>query len=152
MGYCGIDVPSYTAAAKLHRKVVRSLFVRLRDRSPKTGSTDCKLTPHITHMSGYDFNRPFVSNATLPEYEATDAEVAKRYGRKVRATDMSNSEYGARYARLAKANNMKPPPSHGRIFAGYLVVRRLNTQEQYETWIPDHAFEEIYAPIGSSDQ
>lgn len=101
-------------------------------------------------MSGYDFNRPFVSTAALPEYEATDPEVARRYGRKVRATDMSNSEYGTRYGRLAKANNMKPPPSHGRIFAGYLVVRRLGTPEQYETWIPGHAFEDIYAPIPSS--
>jgi len=100
-------------------------------------------------MAGYDFERPFVDAASLPQYRATDEEVARRYGRTIRATEMSNSEYAARFGRLGSINNMKAPPSHGRIFGGYLVIRRLGTSEQYETWIPDHAFEEIYAPLAA---
>lgn len=102
-------------------------------------------------MTGYDFNRPYVDQADLSEYRATDAEVARRYGRSVLATSMSNSEYALRYNKLAHPNNMKPPPSHGRIFAGYLVVRNLRTAQQYETWIPDHAFDDIYAPFSASE-
>lgn len=98
-------------------------------------------------MSTYDFDRPFMDVASMPEYRATDAEVARRYGNKVRATNMSNSEYAIRHSKLAKSNNMRPPPNHGRVFSGYLVVRNIGRIEQYETWIPDHAFEEIYAPL-----
>lgn len=98
-------------------------------------------------MAAYDFNRPFVAAELLVEYRATDPEVARRYGQVVRATDMSNSEYATRYTRLAKSNHMKPPPSHDRKFAGYLVVRKVGTAEQYETWIPDHAFTDIYEPV-----
>lgn len=96
-------------------------------------------------MTGYNFNRPFVDAATLPEFSAIEAEIARRYGKTVRATEMSNSEYAIRYDRMAISNNMKPPPSHGRIFGGYLVVRKIGSSEQYETWVPDHAFEEIYS-------
>jgi len=95
-------------------------------------------------MAGYDFNRPYVDAATLPLYQATDEDVARRYGKMVRATEMSNSEYAIRYNELAEENNMKSPPSHNRIFGGYLVIRRLGTSQQYETWIPYDAFEEIY--------
>lgn len=98
-------------------------------------------------MSTYDFDRPFVHAAFMPEYRATDAEVARRYGNKVRATSMSNSEYAIRYSKLAKSNNMTSPPRHGRLYSGYLVVRNIGTVEEYETWIPDHAFEEIYVPF-----
>jgi hypothetical protein len=100
-------------------------------------------------VTGYDFERPFIDATVLPQYRATDEEVARRYGRMVRATEMSNSEYATRYGRLAASNNMKDPPSHGRIFGGYLVIRKLGTSAQYETWIPDHAFEEIYAPLAA---
>lgn len=100
-----------------------------------------------TKMTGYDFNKPFVDSGSLPIFRAIDAEVASRYGTTVRATQMSNSDYARRHTRLAQSNNMKPPPSHGRIFDGYLVVRKIDTSSQYETWIPDHAFDEIYAPI-----
>jgi hypothetical protein len=95
-------------------------------------------------MTGYDFQRPYASVSTFAIYVALDDEVASRYGRTVRAIEMSNSEYGTRYNRLRIENNMKPPPSHQRIFSGFLVLRKLGTPEQYETWIPDHAFEDIY--------
>ena len=42
---------------------------------------------------------------------------------------------------------MKPPPSCGRIFPGYLVVRNLGKSDQYETWMPDHVFDELYERI-----
>lgn len=95
-------------------------------------------------MSGYDFDRPFVSQKALPRYVAIDPTAAARYGRIVRATELSNVEYKIRFARLGRENNMKPPPSCGRIFGGFLVVRNLGTPEQYETWMPDHVFEELY--------
>ena len=95
-------------------------------------------------MTGYDFNRPYVDSSTLPVYNATDPDESAQYGRTVRATRMSNSEYGSRFSRMSKSNNMKAPPSHQRIFDGYLVVRKLGTTDQYETWMPIHVFEEIY--------
>ena len=97
-------------------------------------------------MSGYDYERPFVSQGSLPAYRAADAEAAAGYGDIVKATELSNVEYKIRFGRLARENRMKPPSSCGRIFMGYLVIRNLGTSRQYETWMPDHVFEEIYQP------
>ena len=99
---------------------------------------------------GYDFDRPYVDAMSLPEYMAIDKDEARRYGHTVRGTDMTNSEYAIRYNRLAESNNMKPPPSHNRKFPGYLVVRMLGTKDQYETWMPDHVFDDIYVPAKKS--
>ena len=92
----------------------------------------------------YDFDRPFVDSKMLPNYVATDIEEARLYGCTVRAVEMSNAEYSARFRKLSADLTMKPPPSHGRIFPGYLVVRKIDTKTEYETWMPDHVFEEIY--------
>jgi hypothetical protein len=92
----------------------------------------------------YDFDRPFVDSAQLPTYVATDVEEARLYGKFVRAIEMSNAEYSARYRKLSGDRTMKPEPSHSRIFPGYLVVRKIDTKSEYETWMPDHVFEEIY--------
>ena len=98
-------------------------------------------------MTGYDFDRPYIDAAMLPLFTAVDRDEAARFGRTVKAISMSNSEYAARHARMARSNNMKEPPSYGRKFPGYLLVRKLGQPDQYETWIPDHAFEEIYEPV-----
>lgn len=95
-------------------------------------------------MSGYDFERPFISQKALQAYTAVDAADAKDYGKTVRAGQLTNLEYKSRFGRLRRENNMKPPPSCGRIFMGYLVVRNPGTPRQYETWMPDHVFEELY--------
>ena len=59
--------------------------------------------------------------------------------------ELSNREYLRRFNRLAKTNNMKPPPSsHIHIMTGYLAIRKLGSPQQYETWIPNEAFEEMY--------
>jgi len=39
---------------------------------------------------------------------------------------------------------MKSPPSSVRIFAGYIVVKNLDTEREYETWMPDYVFDDIY--------
>jgi hypothetical protein len=93
----------------------------------------------------YDFERPFVDATSIPLYEALDMKVSARYGRTVRATSLSNIEYKLRFNRFGVTNNMKAPPSCGRIFPGYPVIRNLGSPDQYETWIPEDAFEEIYA-------
>ena len=98
------------------------------------------------NVAAYDYDRPFIAQGNMPTYVATDAETASEYGRTVKATKLANVEYKIRFGKLQRENNMKPPPSCGRIFTGYLVVRRLGTPQQYETWMPDHAFEELYAP------
>jgi hypothetical protein len=78
-------------------------------------------------------------------YTAVEKHIALRYGTKVRAMELSNREYIRRYQRLAKANNMRPPPSAEiHIMLGYLAVRRLGSPQQYETWIPHQEFEEMY--------
>ena len=95
-------------------------------------------------MTSFDFNKCYLEEAEMQVFEAFDSEVAAKYGRQVRAVELSNTEYDRRYQRMAEARNMKPPPSHLRIFPGYLVVRRLGRTNQYETWMPDHAFEDCY--------
>ena len=99
----------------------------------------------------YDYQRPFVERTVLREYVATDGAVSSRYGSVVLATELSNKEYKIRYERLRKDHRMKSPPSSLRIFPGYLVVRNLGTPREYETWIPDHAFEDIYEIRGSQE-
>jgi len=95
-------------------------------------------------MTGYDYDRPFVSQKALREYTAVNAIAAARYGKTVKATQLSNIEYKTRFSRLGRENNMKPPPRCGRVFSGYLVVRKLGTPLQYETWMPEDVFEELY--------
>jgi hypothetical protein len=95
---------------------------------------------------GYDYDRPFISQESMRLYVAADDATAAEFGRKVKATELSNIEYKTRFGKLSRENSMKPPPSCGRIFTGYLVVRRLGTKQQYETWMPDHVFEELYEP------
>ena len=80
----------------------------------------------------------------MDEYVATDAEVSKRYGHIIRAIPISNREYRHRYDKLNNSREMKHPPSSDRIFPGYLVVRNLGSRTEYETWIPDDAFDDIY--------
>lgn len=94
----------------------------------------------------FDYDHAFLNADALPRFRALDPEEAQRYGEFVRAGELSNAQYDQRFQRLAKQNNMRPPPSHGRIFSGYLVVRRVGQRDQYETWMPDHVFEELYAP------
>ena len=66
----------------------------------------------------------------MNSYVATDAETASEFGRSVTATELSNVEYKIRFSRLARENKMKPPPSCGRIFTGFPVVRKIGTQQQ----------------------
>lgn len=46
---------------------------------------------------------------------------------------------------------MKYPPSAGRIFAGFIVVRNLGKKNQYETWMPDGVFEKQYKKIEKTE-
>lgn len=78
----------------------------------------------------YDFNRPLIDRSALPLYVAVDSDVASDYGSKVRAVEMSNAEYDVRHKKNAATSRMKPPPSHHRIFPGYLVVRKLGTTDR----------------------
>jgi len=90
--------------------------------------------------------RPFVSLEQMANYSALDPETARKYGSIVKAAEISNRDYGYRYHKFSSSQKMQPPPSsHMHIFIGYLVVRKLGTPEQYETWMPDHVFEELYA-------
>ncbi|EQM66131.1 hypothetical protein L682_26910 [Aquipseudomonas alcaligenes OT 69] len=93
----------------------------------------------------YDLNRAYIQVSDMPIFEAfKGAPVAGHLI--VRACELSNREYGHRHQKLAKSNNMKHPPSADRIFAGYLVVRNIDTPTQYETWMPGHVFEDLYRP------
>ena len=96
---------------------------------------------------GYDFTKKLIDKFAMQEYRAKDPTVRKRYGNIVRAIEISNREYQHRYDKLSTSRSMREPPSSGRIFPGYLVVRNLGTENEYETWIPDHGFEEAYEPI-----
>lgn len=98
-----------------------------------------------------DFTRLFVDRSQLDEYVALDVDTTREYGKTVRAVEMSNVDYSVRHRKLAECQTMKPPPSHSRIFAGYLVVRKPGTKGEYETWMPDHVFDDLYmaTPLAS---
>lgn len=93
-------------------------------------------------------DRPFVTIEQMDDYEAIDHDVSKKYGRKVKAAQISNRDYQYRYQKLSKTNNMKPPPSAERhIMLGYIVVRKLGTHNQYETWMPEIVFDDVYQKV-----
>lgn len=100
-------------------------------------------------MAEYDFDRPYISQSAMKTFKATDPDVARRYGRTVLASKLSNVEYKIRHSRYAQANNMRDPPSCGRIFDGYVVVRNMGSPGQYETWIPGDGFDEVYSAFDS---
>jgi hypothetical protein len=81
----------------------------------------------------------------MERFSAIRAGDARRYGKVVMAFALSNREYQHLFNRLGKENNMKAPPgSYIHVMPGYLVVRKLGTPDQYETWMPDLVFEELY--------
>ena len=95
-------------------------------------------------MDEYDWTRPYIEQGRMDLFDAIDRDTARRYGSKVRAAGVSNVDYKMRFGKLASKQSMKDPPSCGRIFPGYVVVRKLGTPEQYETWMPEQVFEELY--------
>jgi hypothetical protein len=96
-------------------------------------------------MGEYDFNRPYIDQISMDRYIAIRVSDSQKYGKAVKAFALSNREYKYRFDRFKKTNKMKPPPgSHIHIMPGYLVVRKLGTPNQYETWMPDQVFEELY--------
>jgi hypothetical protein len=88
--------------------------------------------------------RPFISLEQMESYSALDRKIAKKYGPIVKAAQVSNRDYKYRHEKYSLTRSMQPPPSsHMHIHLGYLVVRKLGTPEQYETWMPDHVFSEL---------
>lgn len=89
--------------------------------------------------------RPFVSIEQMGTYAARDPDIAAKYGHIVKAAEISNRDYGYRYSKFKDERNMRPPPSaHMHIVLGYLVVRKFGAPDQYETWMPDHVFDDLY--------
>ena len=99
-------------------------------------------------MDPYSDDRPFIALEQMHLYDAIDRETSRMYGSKVRAAAISNVDYKVRFGKLSSSQEMKPPPSCGRIYPGFVVVRQLGTSRQYETWMPDHVFEELYRAPG----
>lgn len=95
-------------------------------------------------MIDHDWNRPYTTHEKMATFEAIDLETAGLYGKKVKAMALSNVDYKIRFGKLKGTITMKNPPRTGRIFPGYLVVRQLDTPRQYETWMPDYVFDELY--------
>ncbi|OCH26147.1 hypothetical protein A6E13_20025 [Aliivibrio fischeri] len=93
---------------------------------------------------GYDHSKKYIDVNAMETYVSIDNEITKLYGKTVKAMEISNIDYKQRYLKLNKSRRMKSPPSCGRIFLGFVVVRNLNTKKEYETWIPDIAFGDMY--------
>lgn len=93
---------------------------------------------------GYDFSKKFMDVNAMDDYVSIDPEVTEKYGPTVKAMALSNREYQHRFNKLSASRTMRSPPSSGRIFSGYLVVRNFGKSNQYETWIPDDGFDEVY--------
>ena len=97
--------------------------------------------------------RPFVSLDQMSIYSARDPDTARKYGPTVKAAAISNRDYGYRHGKLSSSQTMQPPPSsYMHIHIGYLVVRKLGTADQYETWMPDDVFDELYVAISEPEQ
>lgn len=92
----------------------------------------------------FGINQPFLDSSCLPFFATTDEDTVSQYGPRVRATEMSNVDYSIRYQKMGTSQKMKPPPRHGRIFHGYLVVRNIDSKHQYETWMTPDVFEDLY--------
>ena len=93
--------------------------------------------------------RPFVSLEQMATYSARDRDTAAKYGPLVKAAEISNRDYGYRYNRFSDERAMRPPPSAFiHIVLGYLVVRKLGTPDQCETWMPGHVFDDLYERAG----
>jgi len=91
--------------------------------------------------------RPFVALEQMADYSARAPDTARKYGALVKAAEISNRDYGYRYRKFSSTRRMQPPPSaHMHIYLGYLVVRKVGTPDQYETWMPHHVFDELYEP------
>ncbi|WP_020161261.1 hypothetical protein [Methylobacter marinus] len=96
--------------------------------------------------------RPFVTDADMTPYLACDRKTGTLYGKKVLAVQIANIDYKIRFNKSASSRKMQPPPSCGRIFLGYLVIRKLGTPLEYETWMPEDVFEDLYRPMNISAQ
>lgn len=89
--------------------------------------------------------RPFIALEQMGLYAARDEEIATKYGAIVKAAEISNRDYQHRFNKYSATRSMRPPPSsHMHIFLGYIVVRKIGTRNQYETWMPSHVFDELY--------
>jgi len=96
-------------------------------------------------MSTSDYNQPFLALEEMALFSAIDPTAALKFGKQVRAYPLSNRSYWHRFDKLATENRMKDPPrSSNHIMPGFLVVRKLGTPQQYETWMPEDVFEELY--------
>jgi hypothetical protein len=96
-------------------------------------------------MLDHDFDRPFKDYASMEDYRARDPETAQKYGKTVKALEITNREYRQRFDKLADIQSMKPPPGSAiHIMKGFLVVRKLGTSRQYETWMSGNVFDELY--------
>ena len=96
-------------------------------------------------MSMPDYNQPLKPLKEMGLFSAISPSDARKYGPNVRAYPLSNRSYLHRYNKLAAKNNMKAPPQSGnKIMPGMLVVRKLETSKQYETWMSEDVFEELH--------
>lgn len=95
-------------------------------------------------MSRNELDRPYVDHASMQRHEAIDDTTADAYGRFVLSTDLSNLEYELRFQRLNGTRAMKAPPRAKRVLPGRLVVRHPGQPDQYETWMPEHVFADLY--------
>jgi len=66
----------------------------------------------------------------MGKYIAKDKQTAKQFGKVVKATDLTNVEFKTRFSRLYEDQRMRNPPSCGRFFPGFLVVRNLGCKNQ----------------------
>ena len=85
-----------------------------------------------------------ISIESMDKYISRNKETANQFGKVVKATYLTNIEYKTRYNRLSDEHRLKDPPSCGRFYPGVLVVRNLGSKQQYETWMPETVFEELY--------
>lgn len=101
-------------------------------------------------MTGYEHHKPFTrlkSTRTFMSFVAIDVDAIPDYGQHVRATELSNVDYTIRFDRFESRNSMNAPPDCKNFTSGYLVIGKPGTRNQFEDWLPDHVFEQIYKKV-----
>lgn len=80
-------------------------------------------------------------------FVAINVDALLDHGQHVRAIELSNVDYKIRFDRLGIRNNMNAPPDCQNFTSGYLLIGKPGARNQFEDWLPDHEFENIYKKV-----
>lgn len=91
-------------------------------------------------------------SSDMAVYVARNRDVARKHGKSVLAAPLSRNEFRDRFnggKDSAQVDESQAPLAHPD--TGYIVVRKLNTPDQYVMWMPAEVFARHYRPVHGLD-